>query len=153
MGITRLAGRLGALSIGLALACTDPAAPSVSIDTGEKTVRVTVEIADEPEERTLGLMYRTDLAPDEGMLFLFPEERERSFWMKNTPTSLDILYVSTDGEIVGIAEHTKPYSVDPIPSGAPSERVLEVPAGFVERHGVAVGDRITYHAVPESPSR
>lgn len=151
-GKARLSSVLVAvLALGAGPACTEPEAPSVTIHlSAEKSVTVPVEIADSPEERTLGLMYRTSLEPGSGMLFLFPDERERSFWMKNTPLPLDIVFLSAAGEIAGIAERTKPFSLDPIPSGAPALRVLEVEAGFVARHGLRVGQQVTYRGVPGS---
>jgi uncharacterized protein len=140
------------LALGSSAACTEPETPSVTIRlSAERSVTVRVEIADSPEERTLGLMYRTALEPGAGMLFLFPDERERSFWMKNTPLPLDIVFLSSAGVIVGIAERTTPFSLDPIPSGAPARRVLEVEAGFVAEHGVRVGQEASYQGVPDRP--
>lgn len=128
-----------------------PSGPAVTITTatGEEAL-VSVEIADSPDERRTGLMYRTDLEPDEGMLFLFEEEGDRTFWMKNTPTPLDMIFIGTDGRIVGIREDTEPYSERPVGVDRPSRAVLEVPTGFVARHDIEAGDRVTYHGV-DSP--
>jgi uncharacterized protein len=140
------------LALVSSAACTEPETPSVTIHLSpERSVTVRVEIADSPEERALGLMYRTSLEPDAGMLFLFPDESERSFWMKNTPLPLDIVFLSSAGVIVGIAERTTPFSLDPIPSGAPARRVLEVAAGFVAQHGLRVGQTASYRGVPDQP--
>lgn len=144
----RVGSRLASLALLLLAACTEQG-PSVLIhkaNGGE--IAVQVEIADDDAERARGLMYRTELAPQDGMLFLFPDEQPRSFWMKNTPLPLDIVYVSSDGKIVSIAKRTKPFSLDSIPSGAPAESVLEVNAGFADEHGVAVGDRIEVRGMP-----
>ncbi|MGE0825457.1 MAG: DUF192 domain-containing protein [Candidatus Binatia bacterium] len=105
-------------------------------------VRVHVEIAATEEKRQMGLMYRRDLPELHGMLFLFPQERQLSFWMKNTPLPLDILYINAQRVIVNIAENTTPFSEISIPSEKPSQFVLEVNGGFSQRHGIATGDRV-----------
>ncbi len=107
-------------------------------------VRVSVEIANTEEKRQFGLMYRTDLPEMQGMLFLFPREELLSFWMKNTPRSLDIIYINSAHTIVSIARNTTPFSEEHLPSGKPAQFVLEVNAGFCERHGVIEGDRIEF---------
>ena len=107
-------------------------------------VRVSVEIANTEEKRQFGLMYRTDLPEIQGMLFLFPREGGLSFWMKNTPRSLDIIYINSAHTIVGIARNTTPFSEENLPSGKPAQFVLEVNGGFCQRHGVAEGDRIEF---------
>jgi len=72
-----------------------------------------VEIADTPAKRELGLQYRRELAADRGMIFLFPREAEQTFWMKNTPIPLDMIFIASDFKIVGIAEEAVPFSLDP----------------------------------------
>lgn len=105
-------------------------------------VRVRVEVAATDEARRMGLMYRTTLEADQGMLFVFPGEQPREFWMKNTPLSLDIIFAASDGRIVRIHERTEPYSTAPLPSGAPARYVLEVPGGSCGRWGLRTGDRL-----------
>lgn len=117
------------------------------------SVRVQVEIADTPEKRRYGLMYRKDMPEDHGMLFLFPRETPQSFWMKNTVLSLDIIYINTARTIVHIGAHATPFSETPIPSGAPAQFVLEVNAGFCERHGIVSGDQVEFVRVPALPMR
>ena len=78
-------------------------------------VRVSVEIANTEEKRQFGLMYRTDLPEMQGMLFLFPREELLSFWMKNTPRSLDIIYINSAHTIVSIARNTTPFSEEHFP--------------------------------------
>jgi len=107
-------------------------------------VRVSVEIANTEEKRQFGLMYRTDLPETQGMLFLFPREGTLSFWMKNTPRSLDIIYINSAHIIVRIARNTTPFSEENLPSGKPAQFVLEVNGGFCERHGVVEGNRIEF---------
>lgn len=103
-----------------------------------------VEIADDEPKRQQGLMYRQPLADDRGMLFQFEDVAERSFWMKNTPSSLDIVYVAPDGRIVSIASHTTPFSETPVPSYGAAKGVLEVRAGRMAEIGAKAGDRVEH---------
>jgi uncharacterized membrane protein (UPF0127 family) len=103
-----------------------------------------VEIADDDEERQRGLMFRQPLADDRGMLFEFPEAAERGFWMRNTPSSLDIVYIGADGRIVSIAKHTTPYSESTYPSNGPAKGVLETRAGRMDEIGAKAGDRVVH---------
>jgi uncharacterized protein len=109
-----------------------------------EAVRVAVEIANTEEKRQFGLMYRTDLSEMQGMLFLFPREGPLAFWMKNTPRSLDIIYINSARTIVGIARNTVPFSEENLPSGKPAQFVLEVNGGFCRRHGITEGDRVEF---------
>ena len=92
----------------------------------------------------MGLMFRTALAPDAGMLFLYPTPRETSFWMQNTYLPLDMLFIDEDGVIRHIAERTVPLSTTPVPSNGPVRAVLEVNGGTSDRLGIAVGDRVSW---------
>lgn len=124
-------------------ACGSSSDPQVTIYPQQgDPISVSVEIADTPEERSFGLMYRRGLPEFHGMLFIFPREEPLSFWMKNTPLPLDILFINTAYEIVSIAHNTTPFSEKPLPSGRPAQLVLEVNGGFCQRHGIAVGDRV-----------
>ena len=116
-------------------------------------VRVSVEIADTPEKRRYGLMYRTAMPDQRGMLFVFPSETAQAFWMKNTPLSLDIIFINAARRIVHIAPHTTPFSEKPIPSGGAAQFVLEVRAGFCERHGIRRNARVEFVRVPAPPRR
>ena len=137
----------------LLCACTSSAAPQVIIHPKQgESVQVTIEIADTPEKRSFGLMYRKDLPESHGMLFLFPREEPLSFWMKNTPLPLDIIFISSSRTIVSIAQHTTPFSEHPIPSGAPAQFVLEVNGGFCQRHHIVVGDQMDFPRVIPPPS-
>ena len=104
-----------------------------------------VEIADDAASRARGLMFRPPLADDRGMLFLFPYASEQSFWMRNTPSSLDIIYIAPDGRIVSIAKHTTPYSESPIPSYGAANAVLELRAGRADEIGAKPGDVIKHN--------
>jgi uncharacterized membrane protein (UPF0127 family) len=112
------------------------------VETASSQYRFEVEVADDPSERAEGLMYRESLADNAGMLFLYPKPQPVEFWMKNTPLSLDIVFVRADGTIAHIAESTTPMSEDMIPSGEPVRAVLEVKAGTMRQLGVTVGDRL-----------
>lgn len=114
----------------------------VLVEAGGSQYRFEVEVADDPDERAEGLMYRESLADNAGMLFLYPKPQPVEFWMKNTPLSLDIVFVREDGTIARIAENTTPMSEDLIPSGEPVRAVLEVKAGTMRQLGVTVGDRV-----------
>lgn len=105
-----------------------------------------VEIADAEPERQRGLMFRPPLEADRGMLFQWPGEapREQSFWMRNTPSALDILYIDPQGRIVSIASHATPFSETPIPSNGPANGVLELRAGRAAEIGAQAGDKVLH---------
>ncbi len=109
-----------------------------------KQVSIAVELAATPEKRRLGLMYRQDLREDQGMLFLFPKEEPLAFWMKNTPLSLDIIFINRAQQIVSIIKEATPYSEKRLLSGQPAQFVLEVLAGFCQKQGIEVGDRLEF---------
>ena len=109
---------------------------------------MTVELARSDEERTRGLMNRRELAPEAGMLFLFSENEQRAFWMKNTLIPLDMLFIDDGGRVVGLIEQAEPLTTSPRDPGVPSRYVLEVNGGWAARHGVRPGDRIQFENVP-----
>ena len=122
---------------------------AVTIATAQGQHKFQVERARTAAEQEQGLMYRTDLKPDGGMLFApYPPEgggpREANFWMKNTPTSLDILFLRADGTIARIAENTTPFSQTPIPSGEPVTAVLELVGGRSAELGISEGDSVRW---------
>ncbi|MDP8947976.1 MAG: DUF192 domain-containing protein [Actinomycetota bacterium] len=117
--------------------------PTVTIDaSGGGEVRVRVEIADDDSERARGLMYRTALAENRGMLFVYEVEQKLSFWMKNTHIPLSIAFIDAEGRIVDIQD-MEPLDDDPpsYVSAEPARYALEVNQGFFEERGVEVGDR------------
>ena len=105
-------------------------------------IKIDIEIAENDYERQLGLMNRENMEEMQGMLFIFPEERFQSFWMMNTLFSLDILFINSSKEIVTIHKNTTPLSEQSYPSSEPAIYVLEVNAGFCERHNVKLGDKV-----------
>ena len=98
-----------------------------------------VEVADTPEERGRGLMHREELAPDHGMLFIFPRRERIAMWMRNTPLPLDMLFIDQDGRVTQIAERTVPYSEATITSRRRVRYVLELVGGTSERLSIAPG--------------
>lgn len=107
--------------------------------------RFSVEIADDRDEQSLGLMFRRSLEPDHGMLFIFPDERPRSFWMKNTRIALDIMYFSSSLELVSYAtaQPCRTEACPGYPSTGPAMYVLELNAGKASELGLSPGDRMT----------
>lgn len=102
----------------------------------------TVEMALTAEQQTVGLMFRPEVKPDEGMLFDWGHPRESAMWMRNTIASLDMLFISADGRIHRIAERTVPRSLATIESRGPVRAVLELAAGTAERLNLRPGDRV-----------
>jgi len=124
------------------------AQPQVTIATeGGRQLTFQVEVADTPAKRELGLQYRRDLALDRGMIFLFPAESGHSFWMKNTPIPLDIIFISKDRKIVGIVEQAVPFSTESRSVPGASQFVLEINGGLSERYGIKAGDTVQFHGL------
>lgn len=105
-----------------------------------------VELALTNKQRQQGLMYRTELAPDKGMLFIFPAERMQSFWMRNTYIPLDIIFLRADGSVVNIVANAAPETDTPRPSTGPAKAVFEIAGGRAAELGIASGD-IVRHAL------
>lgn len=112
----------------------------VDHESNRPKTELTVEIADTDAKRMRGLMYRTEMADNAGMLFLFPTSKRISMWMANTPLSLDMIFVGEQGEIREIAEDTVPFSYDEIRSGKKAKAVLEIRGGMSKRLGLRPGD-------------
>lgn len=108
---------------------------------GATRARIDVEIAERTADRWRGLMFREKMDENQGMLFLFPAEEPLSFWMKDTPLALDIIYLNADRTIVTIRKNTVPYSEESVPSDVPAKYVVEVNAGFADRHRLEPGDK------------
>jgi len=134
------------LALGLFLtACDSSKGPWVVIKNAQgKETKITVEIADTPEAREKGLMFREEMPENHGMLFLMPEESIQVFWMKNTPLPLDMLFIDRDWKIVGTIENATPYSTDQLSINKPSIYILEVNGGFCSRHGINKGDSVEF---------
>ncbi|MBT8273553.1 MAG: DUF192 domain-containing protein [Bacteroidia bacterium] len=108
-----------------------------------------IEIADDEYERQTGLMYRRQMNDDEAMLFIFPSEDYRSFYMKNTYIALDIIYIDQKGEIVSFQYDAQPLDEKALPSNIPAKYVLEIKAGLAEKYDIQVDDKIVYLETPE----
>jgi hypothetical protein len=109
-------------------------------------VVIDIEVAESDSAKERGMMQREGFPTEtSGMLFPFDEERQRSFWMANTPVALDIFFVDADSQIVHIAKYAEPVSADQIPSNGPAKYVLETPAGFADSYGILEGDRMRWH--------
>lgn len=107
--------------------------------------KVLLELAKTKKEKERGLMFRSGLGEDQGMLFFFDGDTHPSFWMKNTYLSLDILFLSEGGVVKDFLERLPPCALDPCPSytsRSPARFVLELRAGFVEKHHIRRGDRV-----------
>ncbi|HYC94859.1 MAG TPA: DUF192 domain-containing protein [Sphingomicrobium sp.] len=116
----------------------------LTISSGGRTHRFTVEVARTAEEQRVGLMNRQQLAPDRGMIFPFEDERIASFWMKNTLIPLDIIFVRADGSITNIEANTVPLSEEPVMSYEPVRAVLEIAGGRSAELGIKPGDRVKW---------
>ncbi|OAO05108.1 hypothetical protein A8B75_04710 [Sphingomonadales bacterium EhC05] len=103
-----------------------------------------VELAKTQAEQAQGLMFRTEMAPDRGMIFPFSQDRMASFWMKNTVIPLDIIFIRRDGTIESIAANTIPYSLAPVQSGEPVAAVLELIAGRAQELNIQPGDMVKW---------
>ena len=124
------------------------AEPKVVISTREGREAVfQVEVADTPAKRELGLQYRKELAADRGMIFLFPAPSVLSFWMKNTPLPLDMIFIGSDRKIAGIVEQTIPCSLDSRSVPAASQFVLEINGGLSKRLGIRAGDSVRFEGI------
>jgi uncharacterized protein len=158
-------GRRSLLALGVLLAFAGPAAAVPPMDrahckgqpeirplealqvvTPKGTFRFQVEMAMTPIQQEYGLMCRTSLAPDRGMLFVFPRAAPQAFWMRNTLIPLDIIYIAPDGRVVSIVRRAKPLNEAPLPSAGPALATLELAAGRAEQIGLRAGDRVFHRA-------
>lgn len=117
-----------------------------------KTHRFKVEVARTPADQSRGLMFRTEMGPDEGMLFPTETPQFRSFWMKNTVIPLDLLFIGADGLVSNIAADAVPYSEASIPSDGPVIAVLELAGGRAAELGIMPGARVTWDREAAQPT-
>lgn len=117
------------------------------VRSGEVEHAFTVEVVDTPEDRAQGLMFRTELGPDAGMLFDFHEARPVSFWMRNTLIPLDMIFIRSDGTIANIKVEAEPLDLTSVPSDGPVEFVLEIAGGRSEELGIAAGDTVAHERI------
>lgn len=126
--------------VGTASACS--AGDYGVLHTAKGAFAFTLEIADTPAAREKGLMFRTSLAPDAGMLFDYHSEQQTSFWMQNTLIPLDMIFVGADGTVRTIHVNARPLDTTSIPSEVPIRFVLEIAGGRSVEIGLKVGDRM-----------
>lgn len=149
-GIAPALRRAGAVIAVLAVAaplaaCSDEGKLVLHTSTGDHAFNV--EVVDTNETRAQGLMYRTELADDAGMLFDFKQEREVSFWMMNTFIPLDMIFVDAAGIVKNVHVNAIPHDVTSIPSDGPVQFVLEIPGGRSVDIGLKAGDRMDHSRV------
>lgn len=136
-----VAATMVAVSLPLA-ACSDESKLTIHSANGDHTFNI--EVVDTAESRAQGLMYRQELAPDAGMLFDFLEDREVSFWMRNTFIPLDMVFITGDGVVKNIHVNARPHDPTGIPSDGPVQFVLEIPGGRSVELGIEAGDTVTH---------
>lgn len=103
-----------------------------------------IEIADTDYDIQTGLMYRSSMKKNQGMLFVFPNVIERYFYMKNTKIPLDLIFIDNNKTVVSFQQNAKPFDESSLSSNIPAQYVLEVNAGFVGEWNIKVGDHVTY---------
>lgn len=133
---------------------TQPSTPAASAEaaTGPRVIFpdgfvVRVEIAADDHTRAEGLMWRDQLRPGTGMLFLYSEDGEYSFWMKNTKIPLDMVWIDSNYRVAAVKFHVPPCVIENCPSYSPnasSRYILEVAGGVAEAHGIKVGDQLRF---------
>jgi uncharacterized membrane protein (UPF0127 family) len=128
-----------------------PTEPLVIITRDGRQHRFTVEMATTPEQQAIGLMFRTEVKPDEGMLFDWGSPRESLMWMRNTLVPLDMVFITAEGRIHRIAERTVPLSLATISSQGPVRATLELAGGTAERLGLRPGDRVLHRIFGSPP--
>lgn len=145
VGLALLAGCNAQPGSAVAAAAAEtPARVPLTVETATGPRKFSVEVARTEQEQARGLMFRTALPDDGGMIFPLSPARPAAFWMKNTPLPLDIIFIRADGTIARIAAQTTPYSLDLVESGEPVAAVLEIAGGRAAEQGIAEGDRVNW---------
>jgi uncharacterized protein len=139
------------LTLALALAATTPPEPQCTLPDG---YAVKLELALTPEDQAMGLMFREKLEENWGMLFIFPEDDYRSFWMKNTLVPLDMIWLDQEGRVVDVKSDVPPCKYDPCPlytPAGPGRAVVELKAGTAAKHSVKAGSTLKFIGVSSFP--
>jgi uncharacterized membrane protein (UPF0127 family) len=126
----------------LLFACSAPGEELLVLHTAKGAFTFHVEIADTDASREKGLMFRTSLAPDAGMLFDFHREAQQAFWMQNTLIALDMVFIAEDGTVRTVHQNARPMDTTAIPSGVPVRFVLEIAGGRSAEIGLQPGDKM-----------
>lgn len=116
----------------------------LTVTAGDTTHQFKVEVARTPQEQARGLMFRTEMGPNEGMLFPYDQPRTLSFWMKNTVLSLDIVFIGPDQRVINIAAETVPYSEESVLSDGPAIAALELNGGRAAELGIVPGAQVDW---------
>lgn len=103
-----------------------------------------VEVARTPDQQTVGLMFRTNVPEDGGMLFVWPAEQESNMWMRNTVSPLDMVFINADGTVRRVVQDTVPESLAIIESNGRVRATLELRAGVTKKLGIHAGDKVVY---------
>ncbi|MEK9661834.1 MAG: DUF192 domain-containing protein [Alphaproteobacteria bacterium] len=119
---------------------------TLAIETAKGSYDFAVELAETPQQKSRGLMFRESMAADAGMLFVYSRPQVITMWMRNTYIPLDMLFIARDGRIAHIAQNAVPRSDRTISSHARVTGVLELNGGTARRLGIAVGDRVRHAA-------
>lgn len=119
-----------------------PSSQRLEVQTQTGNIFFDVEIADTDRKRQLGLMYRKNLNPDAGMLFIFKTDARHAFWMKNTSIPLDILFIDNNGKVVDTKENMAPLSTKIHKPAFPCRYALEMMAGNIQNLGIRIGDSV-----------
>lgn len=138
-----------------ATAPVEDAAPSVHPQSGLKVIplsvtahgrthRFRVEVADTPEAQAKGLMFRTQMGPDEGMVFPYKVPQQLSFWMRNTVLPLDLIFVGADRKVINVIANAQPYSESQLMSDGPGIAVLELNGGRAAELGIGPGATVDW---------
>ena len=150
---------MGSCSVILAtvFATLGSAAQAVSCDEAhvwvsapDPVARFTVDLAQTPQERGRGLMFVEEMPRSAGMLFVFPDEQMRSFWMRNTLISLDIIYADAAGQVVSIQADAVPLDETPLPSDGAAQFVLEINGGLAAELGIGPGAVLSHPAINQN---
>ena len=136
------------LLLGVTAACS--ADNAGVLHTAKGDFKFNLELATTEPEREKGLMFRTELAPDAGMLFVYPSEQAVSFWMQNTLIPLDMLFIAADGTVKTIHVNARPLDTTPIPSEVPVQFVLEIAGGRADEIGLKPGDKFESSAITKA---
>lgn len=122
---------------------TDP----IIFETAAGDVAFELEVADDPDERSRGLMHRTDMPDDRGMIFVYGRDRRISMWMANTPRPLDMVFMDASGSVTAVVEGTEPFSHTVISPDVMSRFVLELNAGVAGAKGIVPGVRARHRLI------
>jgi uncharacterized protein len=133
-------------TLALALGCDSDSKPASPLPT------TTMKLANTDPTREFGLMKRDSMPNNHGMIFVFPDETPRAFWMKNTRFPLDIIFLDHDGKIVSFKQ-MKAYDLSSVPSDAPAKYAIELNFGVVQAAGIKVGEQVDIPAEAKEPKQ